>query len=188
MKEKLIKTIDEQVKEKKDLKPVFKGAAEKNKDYYSLIRIMQTDIPGHKKILTGLTYIKGISWAVSNAICKILKLDENKKIMELSEKEINSITEFLKDPKLPKFLLNRRKDFETGKDSHLIGTNLDMNKEFDIRRLKKIRSYRGLRHALGQPTRGQRTRSHFRSKGKKRAVGVTKNKPESAPAKKEKQR
>jgi len=42
--------------------------------------------------------------------------------------------------------------------------------EFDIKRLKKIKSYRGLRHVLGQPVRGQRTRGHFR---KNKAVGVT---------------
>ncbi len=184
MKEKPVNPIDEKVKDKKNIKPGFKPA--EKKEYYSIVRIMQTDIPGHKKVLTGLTYIKGVSWAISNAVCKILKLDENKKIEELNEKEINLITDFLKDPKLPRFLVNRRKDFETGKDSHLIGSNLDMKKEFDIRRLKKIRSYRGLRHALGQPTRGQRTRSHFRSKGKKRAVGVIKKKAESVPAKKEK--
>jgi small subunit ribosomal protein S13 len=186
MKEKPVKIIDEKIKEKNNLKPEFKRPTEKNKDYYSLVRILQTDIPGHKKLLTGLTYIKGVSWTISNAVCKILKLDENKKIIELSEQEINLITEFLKDPKLPKFLLNRRKDFETGKDSHLIGTNLDMKKEFDIRRLKKIRSYRGLRHALGHPTRGQRTRSHFRSKGKRRASGITKKKTESQSVKKDK--
>jgi len=143
---------------------------------FSIIRLMQTDIPGNKKVLVGLTYIKGISWTVSNAICKILKINENKKIVELNEDEINKITEFLKNPILPSFLLNRRKDFETGKDIHLITTKLDMQKEFDIRRLKKIRSYRGLRHALGQPTRGQRTRSHFRRGGKTRAVGVKKTK------------
>src|SRR4030043_2121553 len=164
--------IDEKIKEK--LNSDFKKHTEKKKEYYSIVRILQTDLPGNKKLLTGLTYIKGVSWAISNAVCKILKLDENKKIMELTEKEIDLITEFLKNPKLPKFLLNRRKDFETGEDGHFIGTNLDMKKEFDIRRLKKIRSYRGLRHALGQPTRGQRTRSHFRSKGKKKAAGVTK--------------
>lgn len=176
--------IDEKVKEKEKLKSDLKKPTEKKKDYYSIVRILQTDIPGNKKLLTGLTYIKGVSWAISNAICKILKLDENKKIVELSEKEINLITEFLKNPKLPNFLLNRRKDFETGKDGHLIGANLDMKKEFDIRRLKKIRSYRGLRHALGHPTRGQRTRSHFRSKGKKKAVGVTRKKSETTPTKK----
>jgi small subunit ribosomal protein S13 len=140
------------------------------KDYFSIVRILQTDIPGNKQALVGLRYIKGVSWGISNALFKILKLDPKKKIADLSQEEIDKITEFLKNPKLPEFLYNRRNDFDTGEDTHLIGTDLDMKKEFDIRRLKKIRSYRGLRHALGQPTRGQSTRSHFRSKGK--AVGV----------------
>jgi len=146
---------------------------EKKRDYFSIIRILQTDIPGNKQVLVGLTYIKGVSWSICNALCKILKIDGKRKIADLTEKEIETITEFLKNPKnLPKFLLNRRKDFETGEDAHLIGTELDMKKEFDIRRLKKIRSYRGLRHAFGHPTRGQRTRANFRSKKGKTAVGV----------------
>ena len=142
------------------------------KEIAYIVRIVQTDIPGHKKVLVGLTYIKGISWAISNAMCKILKLDPNKIVSELDDNEKNKIIEFLKNPKLPSFLYNRRRDFESGEDSHLITNDLDMKKEFDIRRLKKIRSYRGLRHAFGHPTRGQRTKSNFRSKGKKKAVGV----------------
>jgi small subunit ribosomal protein S13 len=145
---------------------------EPKQELASIVRIVQTDIPGHKNILTGLTYIKGISWTISNAVCKILKIDVNAKISELNEADITKITEFLKNPQIPSFLMNRQNDFETGKDSHLISTDLDMKKEFDIRRLKKIRSYRGLRHAFKHPTRGQRTRSNFRAKGKKKAVGV----------------
>ncbi len=175
-----------EVKQEKETKekPKGKGKPEKtrerqeSKSYVSLVRILQTDIPGDKNILTGLTYIKGVSWSISNAICKILKFNPSKKISELNESEIIRITEFLKNPSLPKFLLNRRKDFETGKDSHLITNELDMKKEFDIRRLKKIRSYRGLRHAFGHPSRGQRTRSHFRTKGKKKAVVGVKKKTE----------
>ena len=144
--------------------------------YYSIIRILQTDIPGNKKLLVGLTYIKGISWAVSNAILKILNKDPDKKVAELEKNEIQEIEDFLKNPKLPKFLVNRRKDFDIGEDKHLLTTNLDIKKEFDIRRLKKIRSYRGLRHAFNHPTRGQRTRSHFRTKGKKKSVGVQRKK------------
>ncbi len=158
----------EQIKKEQKSKP----AEAPKKDYFSIVRIMQTDIPGNKRVLTGLTYIKGISWSVCNAMCKILQIDTQKKIADLEENEIKKITEFLQNPELPKFLMNRRNDFETGEDSHLIGTNLDMKKEFDIRRLKKIRSYRGLRHAFGHPTRGQRTRSNFRSKKGKTAVGV----------------
>jgi len=150
---------------------IQEGKTEK-KDYFSIIRIVQTDIPGNKSLLVGLRYIKGISWGISNALCKILKLNPDKKIAELSEEEIEKITEFLKNPKLPAFLYNRKKDFDSGENMHLVGATLDMKKEFDIRRLKKIRSYRGLRHALGLPTRGQSTRSHFRRKGKAKAVGV----------------
>ena len=165
-------------KEKTIEKP--QGRPEPKGNYVTLVRIMQTDIPGNKRLLTGLTYLKGVSWTISNATCKLLKLDPNKRISELSKPEIEIITEFLTNASknLPKFLMNRKKDFETGEDMHLVGTELDMKKEFDIRRLKKIRSYRGLRHATGQPTRGQRTKSHFRTKGKKRAVGVQKKKPE----------
>jgi small subunit ribosomal protein S13 len=151
--------------EKKHIKPI-----EMREE--SLIRILSTDIPGNKKIYAGLTRIKGISWSFSNALCNCLKIDKNKKVSELSKQEIEKISEFIKNPKLPEYILNRRRDFETGKTLHLSGNDLDMQKEFDIKRLKKIRSYRGWRHASGQPVRGQRTKSHFRKAGKKKAVGV----------------
>lgn len=138
----------------------------------SLVRILQTDIPGNKNIYAGLTRIKGISWSFSNAICRKLKLDKKRKISSLSKEEIEKISEFVKNPLVQKSLLNRRNDFDTGEDSHLTGSELDLKKEFDIKRLKKIRSYRGLRHATGQPTRGQRTRAHFRSKKGRKASGI----------------
>ena len=47
-----------------------KGMREQVQTYVSLVRILQTDIPGNKNTLTGLTYIKGVSWTFSNAICK----------------------------------------------------------------------------------------------------------------------
>ena len=152
-------------------------------EYASIVRILQTDVPGNKKVLAGLTYIKGVSWSIANATCKILQLNPEKKFSDLSEAELKKIIEFLENPQLPPFLMNRRNDFETGKTYHLITNELDMKKEFDIRRLKKIRSYRGWRHALGQPTRGQSTRSHFRTKkgkGGKGTISVQKKKPEGS--------
>ncbi|MBM3233631.1 30S ribosomal protein S13 [Candidatus Pacearchaeota archaeon] len=143
-----------------------------------IIRILSTDVPGNKQVYAGLTRIKGVSWSLSNAVCHVLGISKERKIVSLNEQEIKKISEFIKNPKLPDFMLNRRKDFEAGKSLHLIGSDLDLIKEFDIKRLKKIRSYRGLRHALGQPVRGQRTRSHFRTRGKKKAVGVM-NKPKA---------
>jgi small subunit ribosomal protein S13 len=151
----------------------------KGKEISRIIRIMQTDIPGEKQLVIGLTKIKGISWSFSNALCHKMKLDIKRNISSLNEEEIKKIEGFIKNPELPSFLLNRRKDLESGEDKHLLTSDLELRKEFDIKRLKKIRSYRGLRHALGQPTRGQRTRGHFREKGK--AVGVVKK---SKPGKK----
>jgi len=172
----------EQKREKEDAKEKKPRERKINIDE-KLVRILATDIPGSKKIFVGLTRIKGVSWSFANAVCSILKIDKNRQITSLSKEEIEKLAEFIKNPKMPEFLLNRQKDFETGNTLHLIGGDLDVQREFDIKRLKKIRSYRGWRHATGQPTRGQRTKSHFRTRGKKKAVGVTsKPKAEKKPA------
>ncbi|MEM4271462.1 MAG: 30S ribosomal protein S13 [Candidatus Pacearchaeota archaeon] len=144
-----------------------------------LIRILDTDIPGNKNVYTGLTKIKGISWSFSNALCRVLNINKNKKVSELTEQDIRRIIDFVKNPTIPDYLKNRQKDLESGANSHLLTTKLDLQREFDIKRLKKIRSYRGLRHSLGQPVRGQRTRSHFRKIGR-RAVGVKTSKSKSS--------
>ncbi|MBU1136580.1 MAG: 30S ribosomal protein S13 [Nanoarchaeota archaeon] len=136
----------------------------------SIIRILSTDIPGNKNIYSGITRIRGISWSLSNAICNKLKIDKNKKISELSKKEIEDISKFIKSSDIPEFVLNRRKDFESGKSEHLIGTELELKEEFDIKRMKKIKSYKGVRHITGRPVRGQRTKSHFR---KNKTLGVS---------------
>lgn len=136
-----------------------------------IIRILQTDIPGNKSLYAGLTRIKGVSWAIANAACIILKIDKNKKIETLSKEEVIKIEEVLKEHKFPKFILNRRNDYSTGQNRHVLGQALDLEKEMDIKRLKKIRSFRGWRHALGQPTRGQSTKAHFRS-NRKKGVGM----------------
>ena len=105
------------------------------------------------------------------SFCKNLGFDKNKKIGSLSKEEIEKINSFVKKPNVPEYLLNRRKDFETGENKQMVGNDLELQKEFDIGRLKKIKSYRGQRHVLGLPMRGQRTRSHFR-KNKKKGVGI----------------
>jgi len=149
----------------------------KYSDARGIVRIIATDIPGSTTIQCGLTKIKGVSWSISNAVCHILGIAETKKMHELTETDIEKITNFLKSPSIPSFLMNRRNDLGTGLNKHLIKTDLDLQKEFDVRNMKKIRSYKGWRHALGQPVRGQRTKSHFR---KGRAMGVQKAKPQPA--------
>ncbi len=138
-----------------------------------IVRILSKDIEGGMKVYPGLTKIKGVSWALSNAACIILQIPKTKKIGDLTDADIKKISEFLKNPKVPEFILNRRKDFETGENSHLTGVDLELKNEFDIKRLKKIRSYRGLRHTLGLPMRGQRTKANFR-RNRRKGSGIAK--------------
>ena len=138
-----------------------------------IVRILPKDIEGGMKIYPGLTKIKGVSWNLSNAVCNALKIDKNKKIGSLTNEEIKKISEFIKNPQVPKNIVNRRKDLETGENKHLIGSDLELQTEFDIKKLKKIKSYRGYRHMSGLPSRGQRTKSNFR-KNKSKGVGIKK--------------
>jgi small subunit ribosomal protein S13 len=151
--------------------PKFKTEEKKYEE--KLIRVLSKDIEGGLNLYVGLTKIKGISWSLANAICRSLNLDKSRRIGSLSKEEIEKINDFLKNPKMPIYLLNRKVDIDTGEDKHLVGTDLELQKELDIGRLKKIRSYRGYRHATGLPVRGQRTKSHFR-KNKKKSVGIKK--------------
>lgn len=132
-----------------------------------IVRILSKDIEGKTKIYPGLTQIKGVSWTLSNAACVLLELDRMRTIGSLTAEEISKISSFLKKPEVPEYLLNRRNDFENGENRHLIGVDLELTKEFDIKRLKKIKAYRGFRHMLGLPMRGQRTKSNFRTNRKK---------------------
>ena len=105
-----------------------------------VIRILAKDIEGKMNVYAGLTKIKGVSWSLSNAVCKVLKIDKNKKIGSLTDEEIKKISDFIKNPKVPEYIVNRRADFTTGQDKHLSGSDLELQKEFDIKRLKKIKS------------------------------------------------
>ncbi len=138
-----------------------------------IIRIASKDIAGNKTLYAGLTKIKGVSWAFSNAICNKLQLDKKRKIGSLSEEEITKIESFLDEPEVPNYLTNRQVDPESGENNHRSGSDLDLQKEFDIKKQKKIKSYKGLRHTLNLPLRGQRTRSHFRL-NRRRGSGIKK--------------
>lgn len=148
-------------------------AEQKQQNVERIVRILSKDIEGNMTVRSGLAKIKGISWGYANALCNALGIDRKKKIGELSGDEIKKISEFAKNPQLPSYILNRQKDRESGENRHLIGVDLELAKEFDIKRLKQIRSYRGIRHTLGLPMRGQRTKGNFR-KHRAKGVGIKK--------------
>lgn len=137
-----------------------------------LVRLGDADLKGDISTYHALTRVKGVGYSFSNVICKILKLDFDKKVGLLTDNEVDNIKKFLENPAekgVKSWLLNRNKDYDTGKDVHLISSKLKLAKEFDIKRMKEVKSYRGMRHAYGLPVRGQRTKAHFR---KGSAIGV----------------
>ena len=140
------------------------------------VRIANTDLDGSKSIKQALTKIKGIGFMFSNAVLNTLSIEKTKKIGYISDSDAARIEEVIKDPAkfgIPSWLLNRKKDPEDSADKHLIGPTLTFTQDNDIKMMKKIKSYRGIRHSLGQPVRGQRTKSNFR-KNKGKVMGVKK--------------
>jgi small subunit ribosomal protein S13 len=141
-----------------------------------IVRIAGTDMKGEKQLFTSLLRIKGVGVAFANAICRVHGFDRRKKVGTLTDAEIKKIEETIKNPEkfgIPIWLFNRRREPETGENIHLVGADLKFTQEQDIKRMISIKCYKGVRHMLGLPVRGQRTRSSFRSG---RTVGVVRKK------------
>ena len=153
---------------------VTKNLAYLSTQYENLIRILGNDIPGERKILVGLTQIRGVGIMFANSIVNHLKIDPNSKIGYLNGEQVTSIEKVIENPdsaNFPVWFLNRRKDAETGKDLHLVTSDIAFNVRNDIEREKSVFSWRGYRHMFGLKVRGQRTRCTGRKGG---AVGVAK--------------
>ena len=145
------------------------------KKFRYLVRIANVDLKGDRPIAYGLQRIKGINSTLASAICNHLGIELHKKAGDMPEEETKKIEETILNAEkvFPEYLLNRRKDFDSGEDKHLNGPKLKLQNEFDKKRLQKVKSYKGLRLQAGLPVRGQRTRGNFR-KGK--ALGVQRKK------------
>ncbi len=123
-----------------------------------MARIAGIEIPDNKVLKVALTYIYGVGDTASGSIIKELKLDPTVRVKELSETELNDLRKYIEE-------------------------NLEVEGELrqkvfrNIKRLKDIRAYRGIRHKLGLPVRGQRTRVNARTrKGKSQPIGGLKQK------------
>ena len=141
-------------------------------DFRHLVRISRKDVKGNKTIEHALTDIKGVGLSLSSAMTLTLGLNSTDKIGYIEDEDILKLEDILENPEkfnIPEWMLNRRNDFATGETSHLIESDLDMTLRDDLNRMKKTRSYKGRRHEVGLPVRGQRTKSTFR---KGSSVGV----------------
>jgi small subunit ribosomal protein S13 len=142
--------------------------------YKHIVRIVNTDLNGSVAIVHALTKIKGVSYMLANTACNVANIEKVRKTGELEDGDIRKLDDVIRNPArygVPSWMFNRRNDWESGEDKHLLSSELDFVRANDIRRLQRIKSYRGLRHAWGQPVRGQRTRSNFR-RNKGKVMGV----------------
>lgn len=163
--------------------------SEQKPNFKHIVRVANVDIQGTRPLRIALTQIKGIGINLADIICISAGIDKTQKAGDLSDenvKKLNHVVDNLAEYGLPTWLYNRRKDYDTGKDMHLFTGNISFYKENDIKRLKKIKSLKGIRHGKGLPVRGQRTKSHFRT-NKGKVVGVAKKKvaPAAGDGKKE---
>ncbi|MCC6292839.1 MAG: 30S ribosomal protein S13 [Bryobacterales bacterium] len=123
-----------------------------------MARIAGVDLPPRKRAEIGLTYIYGVGRTRAKSILHRVGIDENKKIADLTEEEVNRI----------RLLLEEEGSIEG-----------DLRKELtlNVRRLIEMGSYRGLRHRRGLPARGQRTHTNARTrKGPRRGTVANKKK------------
>ncbi|MFZ4099179.1 MAG: 30S ribosomal protein S13 [Chlamydiia bacterium] len=115
-------------------------------------RIIGIDIPDAKRLEISLRYIFGVGPARATEVIERLGLDPNKRAAQLTEDEVAKLNQLLQA-------------------EYVVEGDLRRQIQNNIKRLQSIHSYRGLRHRLGLPVRGQRTRTNCRTrKGKRKTV------------------
>ena len=120
-----------------------------------MARIAGVDIPRDKAVLIALTHIYGIGRVTSRKILDEANVDPRTSVRDLTDVELGRIRDQI--------------------GLQQVEGDLRRSVQTNIARLREIGSYRGLRHRIGLPTRGQRTRTNARSrKGGRRTVGVRK--------------
>ena len=126
-----------------------------------MARISGVTIPDSKQIHVALTYVYGIGPKTAADIISVAKVEPTVRVKDLTDSEISRIQD----------VINETYTVE-GELQRIVATN--------IKRLKEINAYRGLRHKQNLPSRGQRTRTNARTRrGKKTAVGGTNKKAPS---------
>ncbi|MFX1315743.1 MAG: 30S ribosomal protein S13 [Promethearchaeota archaeon] len=125
-------------------------------------RKLRAQVDGNARVGYGLTQIRGIGRRLAQAIVKVAEINPDVRIGTLSEKDLNNIEEIILSPVengIPNWMVNRKKDLRDGEDKHVIGSQLEISVKRDVDRMKRMKSYKGIRHHLRLKVRGQRTKS-----------------------------
>ncbi|HRY22591.1 MAG TPA: 30S ribosomal protein S13 [Candidatus Dojkabacteria bacterium] len=125
-----------------------------------MARVAGIEIPNDKRLWVSIMNIYGIGESKAKELCEATKLDKDKFVKDMTETELDVVRKYIEE-------------------NFKVEGELRQSIFRDIKRLKDIRSYRGIRHKLGLPVRGQRTRHNARTrKGKSLPVGGLKRKLE----------
>jgi small subunit ribosomal protein S13 len=144
---------------------------EEEEDIQYFVRIGQTDLDGTKSVERALTDMNGVGRRVARIISEKADVDRREVLGTLDQDDIDDIVALVEGyaDEVPEWLTNHQQDYFSGETTHEIGNDLEMSRRQDINRMKKIDSYRGVRHKRGQKVRGQRTKSTGRTEG---TIGV----------------
>ncbi|MEM2905326.1 MAG: 30S ribosomal protein S13 [Candidatus Bathyarchaeia archaeon] len=143
-------------------------------EFKYVVRVAGIDLDGSLKVSYALSKVKGLGKSLGRAVARVAGVNPDSRIGYLTDDEVRRLEEAVREPSklgLQSWLLNRRKDLESGADLHLTGPTLELRTKMDVELMKQIRSWKGIRHSLGLKVRGQRTRTTGRTG---RAVGVRK--------------
>ncbi|MBI2049748.1 30S ribosomal protein S13 [Candidatus Roizmanbacteria bacterium] len=120
------------------------------------MRILGLNLPDDKRVDYALTIFYGIGWKTADKLLKQAAVNADKRVKDLSEEEVKKIISAIEK-------------------NYRVEGDLREEVNDNIKRLREIGAYRGLRHLKGLPVRGQRTRSNARTKrGKRKTVGALK--------------
>ena len=123
-----------------------------------MARIAGVDLPNQKRVEIGLTYIYGICVPKSNEILKATGVNPDTRVKDLSDEDVKKLADYIGE-------------------HVIVEGDLRRDTSLDIKRLKEIGCYRGLRHRRGLPVRGQRTKTNARTrKGPRKLVSKSKSK------------
>jgi len=144
-----------------------------SREFNYIVRLHGSNLDGTKLIPYALCDLKGVGIRVSRTVVKKLGLDPSLRLGTISDADVRRLEEMLDNPTsggIPAWMFNRRKDSQTGKDLHILGSDLTLREREDIDIMRETRSWKGERHARGLKVRGQRTKTTAR---KGRSVGVS---------------
>jgi small subunit ribosomal protein S13 len=126
-----------------------------------IVRIAQTDLDGKKTVQYALTGLKGVGIRTARVLTQRANIDPNDSMGYLDDEQVERLRESVANfnQNVPGWMFNYRKNPITGEDQHLLGSQLDLTLRETLNRMKKTRSYTGIRHERGHKVRGQRTKS-----------------------------